>query len=117
MSVLHPKAAGDGSKPHKAQPLIQMTGMEVTLHDGVELENTEAMLRGLFQAVKHQLLPDMKSAAVRADRIAGVADVPATPDIVGVKDVEADYLAVNLRYTTMSLGREESLKRIERAAR
>ena len=83
VSVLHPKAAGDGSKPHKAQPLIQMTGMEVTLHDGVELENTEAMLRGLFQAVQHQLLPDMKSAAGRTDRIAGVADVPERPTLLG----------------------------------
>ena len=37
MPVLHTETAGDSPDLLKAQPLVQMTRMDVTFHHGVEL--------------------------------------------------------------------------------
>ncbi len=90
-SVVHAEALLDGSQLDKAQPLIQVPGMDIGGHHCVELQHAKAMSFALSQAILHQLLTDMQAAAGGAHRIAGVADMPAPPHIVGMQDVQAVY--------------------------
>lgn len=58
-AVFHPEAAGDGSEQSEAKPFIQVTGVNIVLHNGVELQEPEMELRGLRKTVGHQLFADM----------------------------------------------------------
>lgn len=40
-AVLHQKALRNGAQMHKAQALIQVAGMDIVFHHGVELEQLE----------------------------------------------------------------------------
>ena len=43
MSVFHPEASGNGPQLRKTQTFIQMSCMSITLHNGIELKNSEAL--------------------------------------------------------------------------
>ena len=62
-AVLHPEAAGDGSEQSEAKPFIQVTGVNIVLHNGVELQEPEMELRGLRKTVGHQLFADVLTPA------------------------------------------------------
>ena len=49
----------------KAEAFVEMSGGDVPLDDGVELEYPEAMLLGLCEAVEHEFLAEMPSATIR----------------------------------------------------
>ena len=63
--VLHPEAPGDCTKLNKSQPLVQMTGVDIALNNGVELQYPETKILCNLQAVQHQLFTDMLSTANR----------------------------------------------------
>ena len=69
MPVLHQKASGDYAKLCKAKPFIEMPCVGVGPHDGIELENPEAVGLSLGQAVQHQLFADMEAAGIPARRV------------------------------------------------
>lgn len=71
----------------EADPLVQMSGVDITLDNSVELKNLIAYFFRPCDAVKHELFTDMLPSAFGADGIARVADVSASADIVGMKDV------------------------------
>ena len=58
-AVLHLKALWNGAQMHKAQALIQVAGMDVVLHHGVELEQLEPGGLALHQRIGDQLLADV----------------------------------------------------------
>ena len=87
MTVFHTESAGDCAKLDEAQPLIQMSCMDIAFNDSIELQHPEAQGLSPAQAVKHQFFADVPPPCLRGDRIACVADMPAPSDIVGMKDV------------------------------
>ena len=93
MPVLHQKASGDYAKLCKAKPFIEMPCVGVGPHDGIELENPEAVGLSLGQAVQHQLFADMEAAGIPAYGVAGVADMAAAADVVGMENIEAEDAA------------------------
>ena len=93
MAVLHEEALGDSAQAGEAQALVEVQGVDVCGHDGVELEDAEAEPGTHDQRVLDELLADVLPAPGRADGIAGVADVAAAAHVVGVQDVEADEFA------------------------
>ena len=103
VSVLHPKAVRDHAQLHKAEPLVQMTGVDIAFHHGVELQDAKAEPLGVDQTVLHQLLTDMLTAAVLADGIAGVADMTAPTDVVWVKNIQADNPFAVIGYAAIAL--------------
>jgi len=85
MAVLHPKPLGDGPELVKTDTLVEMPGMDIAFHHGVELQDQESEPFCFPNAVQHQLLADMLAAAGGADRVAGVADMGAAADVIGVE--------------------------------
>ena len=69
----HAEPARDRTKLCEPKPLIEMAGMHVALHHGIELQHSESQQPSLFQAVLHQLLSDVQPPAGGAHRIAGIA--------------------------------------------
>ena len=43
-TVFHPECPGNHADPDKAKPLVQIPGMEIVLHHGVELQDVKAQL-------------------------------------------------------------------------
>ena len=91
MAVFHAEAAGDGAEGLKAKALVQVPRVRVAGDDGVELQNPEAMCPALFEAVRNQLFTDVQTARFALDSVAGVADMAAAADVIGVQDIKAVY--------------------------
>ena len=72
MPVLHPETVRDCPELLKAETLIEVPRMRIALDDGVELQNAEAVLLGLFQAIFHELFADVLAPRVRRDCVACV---------------------------------------------
>ena len=106
-AVLHAEALWYGAKLHKAKALIKVTGMDIALHHSIELQNTEAVKLRLLKAVKHQLLADMETSALTADRIAGIADMSAAPHVIGVEYIKSQHLSVKSCNSAVCLGGKE----------
>ena len=107
MSVFHPETTGDRAELHETKPFIKMPGMDVALHDGIELEDTEAELLCFLQTISHQLFADMLSAHGRGNSIARIADMPAASHVIRMQDVQSDDLSVRIRHTGIALGGKE----------
>ena len=89
--------------------------MDIALDNGVELEDAESMGLGLLKAIQDKFLADVLSATGRTDGVAGVCDVPASPDIVGMKDVKSDNPdAFIRRHADIRLRREKLSARLAR---
>ena len=87
MPVFHPETAGDRAELYETEPFVQMACMDVALHNGVELEDTEAEFFCLLQAIRHQFFTDMLPAYGRRYSIACVAEMSAASHIVRVQDI------------------------------
>ena len=97
MSVFHSKSAGDGTQLLEAEMFVEMSCVDVGGDDGIELHDAEVMGSTLFQTVTDKFFADMKPAAVTADGIAGVADMPASPYVVRMKNVQSiDFICVDI---------------------
>ena len=86
-SVLHPEPAGDRAELREAEALVKVAGVGVAFDDGVKLKDAEAELFCLGEAVEDELFADVAAAGGGCDGVAGVADVAAAADVVGVEDV------------------------------
>ena len=114
-SVFHAKASRDRAELGKTKPLVEVPGMDITLDYGVELEDAESVGLGLLKAIQDKFLADVLSATGRTDGVAGVCDVPASPDIVGMKDVKSDNPdAFIRRHADIRLRREKLSARLAR---
>ena len=71
-SVFHPKSPRKSSEMHKSESFIQMAGVNIALHNGIELQNTESEPLSLLKAIQDQLFAYMLSAAGAVDRIARI---------------------------------------------
>ena len=97
MSVFHAKSAGDGAQLFEAEAFVEMSCVDVGDDDGVELHDTEVMGSALFQAVADEFFTDMKSTAVTADSVAGVADMSASSYIIRMENVQTiDFICVRI---------------------
>ena len=85
MSVFHAEAAGDDAERMKTKALIQVPRMRVAGDDSVELQDAEAVRPALFETVGNQLFSDMQAARCALDRVAGVADMSAAANVIGVQ--------------------------------
>jgi hypothetical protein len=65
MSILHTETFRDHAKLREAQPLIQMSRMNIVLYDRIELHDTKTKLLPHAKAVRHQFLPDVLSTESR----------------------------------------------------
>ena len=88
MAVFHQKAAGNCAELHKPESFVKMAGMGIAFNDGIELKNAEAVNICLVQAVLHQLFADVLSSQIASYAIGRVADMPASADVVGMKNIE-----------------------------
>ena len=89
LSVAVQKSAGNGAKTDESKLFIKPEGGGIALDNRIELKNPEAKFCAFFHAVPNKRLPDMLSPSVGVHRIAGVADMPATSDIIGMQDVQS----------------------------
>ena len=72
MSVLHSETFRDGSELDKPEAFVQVPRMRVAFDDGIELQNSEAMLFSLFKTVLHQLFADVLAPGFRSDCVASI---------------------------------------------
>ncbi len=107
-AVLHAEALRYGAKLHKSEALVKVAGMDIALHHGIELQNTEAVELCLLKAVKHQLLTDMEPARPGSDRVACIADMAASSDIVGMENIQTEDFAVFFGDAGIALGSEKT---------
>ena len=82
--------------------------MNIVLHNGVELQEPEMELRGLRKTVGYQLFADMLAPARGIHGIAGIRDVAAPADVVGMENVKPHDPAVSDGDAAVALGRKES---------
>ena len=87
MSVLHTEALRDHPKLCKSKSLIKMSCMDITCHNCIKLENSKTVLFSLDQTVGYQFFSDMKFSGISAYRIAGIADMVSSSDIIRFNDV------------------------------
>ena len=60
MSVLHAESALYCAQLNKSEPFIKVSCVDICCHNGVELQNTEAVFLALFHTVQHKLFADMQ---------------------------------------------------------
>ena len=95
--IFHAESAGDGAQLLKAETFVAVSCVDVGGNDGVELHDRKVMGSALFQAVADEFFTDMKSSAVSADGIAGVADMSASSYIIRMENVQAiDLICVHI---------------------
>ena len=75
------KSAGDRAELHEAQLFIETPRCGVALDNCIELQNPEAVLPRLHDAVQHELLTDFPAAKALAHGIARIGNMPAAADI------------------------------------
>ena len=92
-SVLLPEPAGHYSQLNKAEFPIQRKSPFVCPDNGIELQNAEPAFFSLHNGMANKCFPDVMSSPFRGNGITGVADMPATPDIVRMQDIKSDYLS------------------------
>ena len=85
-----------------------MPRVRVGRDDGVELQHPEAVRPALRKAVRHQLFADMLTPARGIHGIAGIRDVAAPADVVGMENVKSHDPAVSDGDAAVALGRKES---------
>ena len=84
-----------------------MLGSLVGGDHGVELQAAEALLAAGLDAVLHQLAAKAEAARGGCHGEAGVGDVRAAPDAVGMQDVHAEDDAVHIGHHGSGLSGEE----------
>ena len=89
-TVFHPEYPGNHADPDKAKPLVQMPGMEIILHHGVELQDVKAQLFCLCKAVQNQLFADVPAPAPGIHGIARIGVTAQAPDAVRMQDIQPD---------------------------
>src|SRR5699024_3947782 len=77
-----------GPETHKAQFLIKSQSICIAADHCIKLENTESQFSPFIHAVLYQNLSYMLPPHIRPHCIAGITDMPAAPDIIGMKDIE-----------------------------
>ena len=87
------KPPGMTPRGWKPRALVQVPRVCVAGDDGVELQDAEAVRPALPETVGHQLFADVQTARFPLDRVAGVADVSAAADVVGMQDVQTVNMA------------------------
>ena len=105
MTVFHPETTGNHAQLDKAKTFIEMSRVNIAGNNGVKLQDAEAMEFSLNKTVGDQFLSDMKASCLGADCIAGIADMTAPADIVGMKNVKSQHFAVVciFSYSSVSL--------------
>ena len=61
-SVFHAKTSWDRAELGKTKSLVEVSGMDIALDDGVELEDAESVRLGLFKTIEDKFLADVLSA-------------------------------------------------------
>ena len=72
MSVLHSETFRDGSELDKPEAFVQVPRVRVAFDDGIELQDSEAVLFSLFETVFHEHFADVLASGFRSDRVARI---------------------------------------------
>ena len=91
MPILHAKASRNGAELRKSQPFIQMSSMEIAFYDSIELKHSKSQLFSFLKTIQYQLFSNMLSPRIRGYSIAGIADMPASSNIIWMQNVQAYY--------------------------
>lgn len=89
MPVFHKKSSRNHTQLLETKAFVEMPGMGIGSHHGIELKNPEAVGLSLDHTVQDKLLADMKPPCSGADRIACIGDVPAAAFVIGVQDIKS----------------------------
>ena len=95
MSILHTEPLRDHAKLGKSKSLIKMSCRNIAGHNRIKLQDTKTMLFSPGQTVGYQLFADMLAPARGIHGIAGVCDVSAPADVVGMENVKPHDPAVS----------------------
>lgn len=96
MSVFHQKSARDNAESGKAELFIQFQRGVICADNCVKLKYAKAKPFSLFHTVRNKNFADMPSAQVAPDRVARVAYMSASADIVRVQNIQSDRFAAFL---------------------
>lgn len=109
MPVFHQETAGNYAQLRKAQFFIQAQGWFIGADHGIELQNPEAQFFCLFHTVFYQNFADTLAPFTAFHGITGIADMPATTDVVGMQDIQANHVARAFFncHARMGLGKEK----------
>ena len=80
-----------------------MPRMDVAFHDRIKLKHPKAQLPAFFHAIHDQLFTDVPATYPGRHGIAGIANMPAPTDIVGVENIQTQDDSVFLCYTGVAL--------------
>lgn len=95
-AILQTKTAGYGAQPYKAKLFIKMQRAVVGGHHRIKLQNAKAQFFPHAHAVGHQMSADVLPTQTALYRVAGVADVTAAPNVVGVQNIQPHHSPVAL---------------------
>ena len=93
VTVLHAESLRDDAQLYEAQTLVEVAGMDIGSHHGIELHNTKAMSLTLYETIGYQLFADMETSVIPADCVAGITDVAAATDIIWMQNIETTDLS------------------------
>jgi hypothetical protein len=92
-SVLLSESAWDHAKLNESELAIKSKSAFVCPDDGIELQDAESAFFCPAHGVADKRFPDMMPSPVRYNGIAGVADMPASPDVVRMQDIKPGDLS------------------------
>ena len=87
-SVFHTESIRDCPELHNSKSFVKMSCMHICRYDCIKLQDTESMLLPLFQTIKNQFFSDVKSSALRTDRITRITDMSASSHISRVENIQ-----------------------------
>lgn len=103
------KTAGHSSQSDKPQLLIKMNRSGIRSHNCIELQHTKAQLPSFLEGMAHQRFADMQAAPPFFYGIAGIGEMAAAADVVGMEDIEANDGSLCHGYSAEALGSKEGL--------
>ena len=89
-AVFFQKASRNDPKLYETETFVQMPRRIVIRNHGVKLQDGEPELSSLRETVGHKGAANTAVPAVCRNGVAGVADMSAAADVVGMENVKAD---------------------------
>ena len=87
VAVFHEKAFRDLAQGCETKASIELEGSVVGFNDGVELKDFKPNPTRLLDTVQHKPFADSFAAVAFFYGIAGIAEVSASTDVIGMQDI------------------------------
>lgn len=99
MPVFHSEAIGDRAQLNKTKPFVQMSGVRIAFNNCIKLQYFKRVCFCLMQTVYDKFFSNVLTSAFRTDCVACVANMPASTDIIGMKDIKSMYCMVTFIFS------------------